>query len=112
DRGRGSVVREYGVFLFQRRPNAVYESDTLLQERRPIRRAGGGNIAQIVRGNRLGGAVLLCALDLKNCAGGIVAGPRQGHRMIIERYRGQILRGQKRRRGGRHKRSSDARRSA
>jgi len=40
-------------------------------------------------------------LDLKRDIGGrgIVVGPRQGHRLIIERYRGQILRGRRRRVG-------------
>src|SRR5262245_39817401 len=85
-------------FLSQQRPNAVYECDTLLPPQfKRIRRAGGGKIPR--RGNHHGLAVLRCALDLKRDIGdrGIGVVPRQAHRMIIERYRGQIVRGQKRR---------------
>jgi hypothetical protein len=74
--------------------SARIECDALPQARR-IRRAGrasGGKIR--LDGYRHGLAVLRCALDLKrDIAGpGIGVGPRQRHRMIIERYRGQILR--------------------
>jgi hypothetical protein len=56
----------------------------------------GGKIR--LDGKHHGLAVLQCALDFKRDIGdrGIGLGPRQGHRMIIARYRGQILRGRRR----------------
>src|SRR5262245_7795394 len=98
NRGPGLVRGVVRGFLSQQRPNAVYECDTLLPPQfKRIRRAGGGKIPR--RGNHHGLAVLRCALDLKRDIGdrGIGVVPRQAHRMIIERYRGQIVRGQKRR---------------